>query len=146
MAEALSQRNRLTIGEAAKNVGLTPRAVRYYELIGLIQPALRERHNYRLYDEKALDELRLIARCRAIGLTVAEIRVLCAVAAEGTADTRKTAVMNEQLRHTEALIGKLLSVRQELRQQLGLQETSADPDEKVKAGFWGEPEPRRRMA
>lgn len=146
MANVLSQRDVLTIGEAAKNVGLTPRAIRYYELIGLISPASRERHNYRLYDEKALRELRLVASCRAIGLTVTEIRALCAGASERTTHTAKTALMHERLRHTEALIGDLLSIRQQLRQQLGLQETATRPDEKVKAGFRGESRPRRRMA
>ncbi|MFQ5775309.1 MAG: MerR family transcriptional regulator [Kiloniellaceae bacterium] len=126
LADEWSQCDALTIGEAAKNVGLTSRAIRYYELIGLTRPALRERHNFRLYDDKALGELRFIARCRAIGLTVAQIRALCSSSGDGPKRSGRPAVVREQLRLTEGRIRELIALRRELRQRLAIG-AGADP-------------------
>jgi DNA-binding transcriptional MerR regulator len=50
----------LRIHEAAAEVGLTPRSVRYYEEIGLLTPAARSEGDYRLYDDTDLERLRFI--------------------------------------------------------------------------------------
>src|SRR3990172_5933604 len=43
-------RRLLRINEVATEVGLTTRSVRYYEEIGLLNPAARSESSYRLYD------------------------------------------------------------------------------------------------
>ena len=50
----------LRIQEAAAEVGLTPRSVRYYEEMGLLRPAARSDGDYRLFDETDVDRLRFI--------------------------------------------------------------------------------------
>lgn len=62
------------IAEAARQAGLTARAVRYYERIWLLAALPRTQSNYRIYDERAVARLRFIARCRALGYTIGEIR------------------------------------------------------------------------
>lgn len=119
MAGAALRIEAVTIGEAAQRVGLTPRAVRYYERIGLVDAASRSSRNYRLYDDKALSELQSIARCRAIGMSVAEIRALRSGSPPRTKYNRKADLLRQQLKLTEARIRELLSVRRELRRQLG---------------------------
>lgn len=126
MAGAALRVEAVTISEAARLVGLTPRAVRYYERIGLVEAASRSSRNYRLYDDKALSELRFIARCRAIGMTVAEIRALRSNSPLRTKDNRKADLLRQQLKLTEARIRQLLAVRRELRRQLG--PSPADPN------------------
>ena len=53
--------------------------IRYYEGIGLIQPASRSAANYRAYDHAAIQTLRFIARARALGFSVNEIAQLLAL-------------------------------------------------------------------
>ena len=67
----------LRIQEAAAEVGLTPRSVRYYEEMGLLRPAARSDGDYRLYDETDLERLRFIKGLRDdAGFLLAEIAQL----------------------------------------------------------------------
>ena len=58
-----------------RELGLTARALRYYEEVGLVE-ADRDRLNCRRYDERAMDRLRLIAQFRQAGLDVRDIRLI----------------------------------------------------------------------
>ena len=51
----------LRIQEVAAETGLTTRAIRYYEELGLLEPAARSDGAYRLYDASDLERLRRIA-------------------------------------------------------------------------------------
>jgi DNA-binding transcriptional MerR regulator len=67
----------LRIQEAAAEVGLTPRSVRYYEELGLLRPAARSGGDYRLFDESDLERLRFIKGLRdEAGFSLAEIAQL----------------------------------------------------------------------
>ena len=73
-----SQRNRndegvaLTITQAARACGLTVRAVRYYETLGMIDPP-RLPGRARIYHGETLRRLRRLAQMRLAGLTATEI-------------------------------------------------------------------------
>lgn len=65
------------IQEAAAETGLTPRAIRYYEELGLLRPAARSGGAYRLYDADDLERLRFIKGLRDdAGFSLAEIAQL----------------------------------------------------------------------
>src|SRR6185437_1762264 len=65
------------IGVVARQVGLTPRAIRYYEELGLLHPAVRVKGSDRLFDESDVQRLREIKRLReVIGFSLAEIAEL----------------------------------------------------------------------
>jgi DNA-binding transcriptional MerR regulator len=67
----------LRIQEAAAEVGLTPRSVRYYEEMGLLRPAARSEGDYRLYDETDVERLSFIKGLRDdAGFSLAEIAQL----------------------------------------------------------------------
>lgn len=67
----------LRIQEAAAEVGLTPRSVRYYEELGLLKPAARSEGDYRLYDSTDVERLRFIKGLRDdAGFSLAEIAEL----------------------------------------------------------------------
>jgi DNA-binding transcriptional MerR regulator len=67
----------LKIQEAAAEVSLTPRSVRYYEEIGLLRPAARSEGDYRLYDQTDVERLRFIKGLRDdAGFSLAEIAQL----------------------------------------------------------------------
>jgi DNA-binding transcriptional MerR regulator len=72
--EASPKGRLLRIHEAAADVGLTPRSVRYYEELGLLTPAARSEGDYRLYDDTDLERLRFIKGLRDdAGFSLAEI-------------------------------------------------------------------------
>jgi DNA-binding transcriptional MerR regulator len=54
----------LRIQEVAAETGLTTRAIRYYEEMGLLEPAARSEGSYRLYDASDLERLRYIKELR----------------------------------------------------------------------------------
>jgi DNA-binding transcriptional MerR regulator len=63
------------IGEAAEATGLTPRAIRYYEEIGLLKPAAHVSGGNRRYDNEDLQRLTLIKQLReVVGLGLAEVQ------------------------------------------------------------------------
>ena len=67
-------RRLLRINEVAAETGLTTRAIRYYEEVGLLEPAARSEGDYRLYDESDLDRLRYIRSLRDdAGFSLAQI-------------------------------------------------------------------------
>src|SRR5664279_1617530 len=67
----------LRIQEAAAEVGLTARSVRYYEEVGLLRPAARSEGDYRLYDDTDVERLRFIKGLRDdAGFSLAEIAQL----------------------------------------------------------------------
>jgi MerR family transcriptional regulator, repressor of the yfmOP operon len=64
----------LRINEVAAETGLTTRAIRYYEEIGLLEPAARSDGDYRLYDASDLDRLGFIRSLRDdAGFSLAQI-------------------------------------------------------------------------
>jgi MerR family transcriptional regulator, repressor of the yfmOP operon len=64
----------LKIQEVAAETGLTTRAIRYYEEVGLLEPAARSGGAYRLYDASDLDRLRHIKELRdEAGFSLAQI-------------------------------------------------------------------------
>lgn len=66
----------MNIGQASKASGVTAKMIRYYDQIGLVQPASRTESNYREYDERQINELRFIKRGRSLGFSMEEITQL----------------------------------------------------------------------
>jgi DNA-binding transcriptional MerR regulator len=67
----------LTIGAFARAAGLTPKALRLYDELGLLPPAAVDAESgYRLYDPQQLPQARLIAELRRIDMPLAEIRTV----------------------------------------------------------------------
>jgi DNA-binding transcriptional MerR regulator len=69
----------MTVGELARRTGVSPKAIREFEGLGLIYSAGRSEANYRLFDESAIWCVEVIGNLRALGLTIKEIRQLAAV-------------------------------------------------------------------
>lgn len=64
----------LRIQEVAAETGLTTRAIRYYEELGLLKPAGRSDGAYRLYDASDLERLRFIRSLRDdAGFSLAQV-------------------------------------------------------------------------
>jgi MerR family redox-sensitive transcriptional activator SoxR len=65
----------LTISEVARQVGLAPSAIRYYEHMGILAPPHRV-SGQRRYEPAAIYRLAVLQRARQVGFTLAEIRQL----------------------------------------------------------------------
>ena len=64
----------LKIQEVAAELGLTARAIRYYEEMGLLEPAARSEGAYRLYDADDVARLRFIKGLRDdAGFSLSEV-------------------------------------------------------------------------
>ena len=63
----------LTIGALAKRVGIAVSALRYYEEVGLIPPAMRRDSGHRVYPDSVQDVLILIRHCRDLGFSMVAI-------------------------------------------------------------------------
>lgn len=73
----------LRIDEVARRTNLTKRTLRYYEELGLLEPAQRSEGNYRLYSESDIRTLDHIKAMRdLLGLELKEIREMVAAELE----------------------------------------------------------------
>lgn len=63
-----------SITELAREFGITPRAIRYWEDHGLVAP--RREGQARIYDKRDRTRLKLALRGKRLGLSLAEIREL----------------------------------------------------------------------
>ena len=65
----------LQIGEVAEQLKLTPRTLRYYEEIGLLEPPSRMEGGFRLYSAADINRLENIVQLkRLLGFSLAEIK------------------------------------------------------------------------
>jgi len=64
----------LSIAEAAEISGLSAHTLRYYERAGLLEPVCRNRSGHRRYREADLERITFLARLRATGMPIREVR------------------------------------------------------------------------
>jgi len=70
----MSDERRLRIGEVAKKTGVTPRTLRYWEEVGLLEPFEHRGSGERLYSAAELERVLHIRELQnLLGLTLAEI-------------------------------------------------------------------------
>ena len=108
----------LTIGALAKEAGMTPSALRYYETMGLLMPAKRV-NGRRFYAADAFQRLAIIHYAQQVGFTIAEMQVLLQGSAPGqtaTAQWRSMAV--QKLPQLDALISRAMMMKQVIEASL----------------------------
>ena len=66
----------MKIGQLAKLTGCSIQSIRFYEKEQLLSAPRRSDGNYRLYDQKNLEQLIFIKHCRNLDITLAEIKQL----------------------------------------------------------------------
>ncbi len=63
------------IGELSKITGVSVKAIRHYEEIGLIKTPLRK-EKYRIYDNSFVDVLNMIQLAKRLGFSLAELKAI----------------------------------------------------------------------
>ncbi len=69
-------RTLLQIGEIAQLLGVTPKTIRHYQKVGLLDEPARTEAGYRLYTVYDLLRLRRIRRLQTLGLSLKQIKVV----------------------------------------------------------------------
>lgn len=114
----------LKIGELARRTGLTVRALRHYEDIGLLVPSQRSSGGYRLYDGKDVARLYRIQALRRLDLSLAEIQRLLDDTAGGLSDVvaQQVTQLDREIRQATALRAHLQAMQRQLqaREEPGL--------------------------
>jgi DNA-binding transcriptional MerR regulator len=64
----------LSVGELARQAGLTAKAVRHYDRVGLLRPYTIDESGYRWYSAAQVDSARQVARLRRLDLPLEEVR------------------------------------------------------------------------
>lgn len=106
----------LAIGALAQRTGLSVSAIRYYEEVGLIPPAVRRPSGHRVYGADAQQLLTLIRHCRDFGFSVEETRALVALASESGKDCVEAREIAQ--RHLDTVRARLAEL-QVLERSLG---------------------------
>ena len=103
--------------EVGRLTGLTRKALRHYEELGLVEPAGRTEAGYRLYDEEALRRIELVNRAKVLGLSLAEANEFIHVAEGccGENHPQLAALVKGKLAETEQRIIELRSLGDTLR-------------------------------
>ncbi len=107
---------KLTIGKTAKQAGVSPDTIRYYERLGLLPEAERLESGYRVFTMDVVRTIRFIRRAQDLGFSLDEIRELLAFRDE-TASCRE--VRSAALRKVEVVnrkIGDLAAIRDALNE------------------------------
>lgn len=109
------------IGEIGTKLGLSADTLRYYEKIGLLPCVTRQGSGVRLYNDKDLSRLKFIQRAQKMDFTLAEIGTLLKMRdAPQTARKAVRELTARKLTETEAHLGELKTLRDELRLLLSL--------------------------
>jgi len=104
------------IGELAARAGMTPKALRHYERIGVLPEPARTEAGYRDYGEDVLGRLEFVRAAQAVGLTLGEIRGVVAFRDRGEAPCGHVLdIIERRADEIASRIAQLESLRAELR-------------------------------
>jgi len=108
------------IGEVAKDAGVNPRTLRYYERLRLLPAPKRSPNGYRLYGEETRKRLVFIANAKSLGLTLREIRqIIAARDAGGCPCDSVREMLSTHVRRIDEQIAHLRALKSDLRSVLG---------------------------
>ncbi|MBK7822609.1 MAG: HEAT repeat domain-containing protein [Tessaracoccus sp.] len=116
----------LRIGELARRTGLTQRALRHYDEIGLLVPSGRSGGDYRLYSRADVERLLAIQHLKSLGLSLTEITE--ALNGEGADPGELLA------RHAEVVERRIAEERELLTRLRRLQRAAETPPAGSEAG------------
>jgi DNA-binding transcriptional MerR regulator len=136
----------MTVGELARRTGLSIKAIRRYEALGLIYSAGRSEGNYRLFDASALWCAQVVSTLRSLGLTIKEIDELGSAYLERPDESigpRLAALLDRAEQRIEDRMAELTAVRGRIREYRA--QHGAELAGRPGAGLFGQ-DPRRRPA
>ncbi len=119
----------MRIGELAERAGISAKAIRYYEQIGILPTPARTVSGYRAYDPVVLGRLGFVRAAQALGLTLGEIRQIIAFRDDGAAPcVHVTALLERRAAELGQRIAELRELQGEIT-KLAERAASLDPEQ-----------------
>jgi DNA-binding transcriptional MerR regulator len=108
----------IPIGELARTIGVTPRTLRYYEEVGIMEPPHRLDGGSRAYTASGVRKLKFILRLKEMGLSIKEMQELDAAYAEARQTTkiipRLIEMLDFHINNLDEKMSKLAILRKEI--------------------------------
>ncbi|QRK08427.1 MerR family transcriptional regulator [Archangium violaceum] len=102
----------MRIGDLAREAGVTPRTIRYYESMGLMEESPRSPGAFRRYTQQDVERLRKIDALKKLGLDLEEIRsVIGLYFSDPTGIRGKEKVLAILHKHLEEVDSKLAALK-----------------------------------
>lgn len=106
----------MKIGELARLTGTPVETIRHYEREGLLPAPARTEANYRVYGVPQAERLAFIRHCRALDMSLEEVRVLLRLRDTPQADCGDAnALLDAHIGHVSARIRALRQLERQLR-------------------------------
>jgi DNA-binding transcriptional MerR regulator len=103
------------IGDAARLSGVSAANIRYYDKEGLLPAQARAENSYRLYGDDDVHRLRFIRLCRAMDMSLDEVRSLLALDVHSEEDGHAAcATLDGHLSHVRTRLDELRVLESEL--------------------------------
>jgi methyltransferase (TIGR00027 family) len=104
------------IGELAKRAGLTVRALRHYDQIGLLSPSGRSEGGFRLYSREDVVRLHRIQALKQLGFSLSEVRAFLEEPGASGVEiiSNQLSVLEKQLQRAQILRDRLFRLREQL--------------------------------
>ena len=118
----------LTVGQLARATGVPAKTIRYYEQVGVLPVPRRSEAGYRHYSRHDVHRLLFIRRARALGLSLANLKMLTTELDSGACLTmrpRLHTLVTEQLRTVQQHIAEFQLLERQLAQVLSRLQTAA---------------------
>lgn len=129
------QKQVVQIGDLAKRAGVSVRAIRYYEELGLIRPETHSVGGFRLYSKDSLKRLQVITRLKDLGLSLMEIRQILLAKKIRSGDREAVQFLlkafTDRLGDVESKIEALARVRGELLNAISILRSCESCDHEV---------------
>ena len=107
--------SQLTIGQVAKQTGLTPKAVRLYEQEGIIGELKRTEAGYRIYQPEDVALLIFVRQARLLGLQLDEIKRIVGLHRSGSRPCQTVlGLLSKRIVEIDDKIAELRSLRKTL--------------------------------
>ncbi len=106
------------IGEVANIVNLTPRTIRYYEEIGLLNSVKRVENGRRIYTDEDIRRLKFIKRLKLLGLSLKEMAELEKIYSINRSNRKALERLLELLKKHAENIDKRISSLQKLKNEI----------------------------
>lgn len=104
------------IGEAARQSGVTAANIRFYEKESLLSPQGRGENSYRLYSDGDVHQLRFIRLCRAMDMSLDEVRKLLGLDLTIKTDCAAARdALDGHLGHVRARLAELKALEKDLK-------------------------------
>ncbi len=125
----------MQIGDFAQKAGVSVRAIRYYEELGLIRPESHSNGGFRLYGHENLKRIQVINFLKDLGLSLTEIRQIL-LAKKPSGGDRQTVefllkIFAEKLGLVETRLENLNRIKDELTKAIKILRSCETCDHKV---------------